>query len=62
VNGPKGALYLDPHHTTHEIYGVDVQKGAIVVFRPDGWVGYSANFGRGGLACIEGYFQEFINW
>ncbi|KAJ7751763.1 FAD binding domain-containing protein [Mycena maculata] len=34
-----GRLYFDPEARAHAIYGVDVSRGAIIVFRPDGWVG-----------------------
>lgn len=34
-----GRLYFDAESHAHVIYGVEVTRGAIVVFRPDGWVG-----------------------
>ncbi|KAJ3736786.1 FAD binding domain-containing protein [Lentinula guzmanii] len=36
---PFGKVYLDGDMKAHEMYGVDVQRGAIIVFRPDGWIG-----------------------
>lgn len=36
---PFGFPYFDLLREAHEAYGVDVWRGAIVVFRPDGYVG-----------------------
>ncbi|KAJ3973047.1 FAD binding domain-containing protein [Lentinula raphanica] len=36
---PFGKVYLDVDMRAHEMYGVDVRQGAVVVFRPDGWIG-----------------------
>ncbi|CAK5272934.1 unnamed protein product [Mycena citricolor] len=34
----RGRVFLDPHGQAHSIYGVDIARGAVVVFRPDGWI------------------------
>ncbi|KAF7330259.1 Pentachlorophenol 4-monooxygenase [Mycena venus] len=34
-----GRAYWDAEGCAHGIYGVDEARGAIIVFRPDGWVG-----------------------
>jgi len=36
---PFGKVFLDGDMKAHGMYGVDVQRGAIIVFRPDGWIG-----------------------
>lgn len=35
---PVGMPYFDPLGDAHEVYGVDKTQGAIVVFRPDGYI------------------------
>lgn len=35
---PFGRSYYDPCRAAHEIYGVDTNQGAIIVFRPDGYI------------------------
>ena len=42
----------------YETYGIDVQTGAIVVVRPDGYVGIVAPFER--LDDVNAYFTSFM--
>ncbi|KAL4797127.1 FAD binding domain-containing protein [Aspergillus venezuelensis] len=37
--GPIGDAYFDPSNATHDKFGVDMNRGAAVVLRPDGLVG-----------------------
>ena len=39
-------------------YGIDAQKGAIVVVRPDGYVGMVAPFEH--LQDVDAYFASFM--
>ncbi|KAJ6570113.1 FAD binding domain-containing protein [Mycena vulgaris] len=34
-----GRVYWDADGRAHSMYGVDVARGAVIVFRPDGWIG-----------------------
>ncbi|KAJ6466542.1 FAD binding domain-containing protein [Mycena vitilis] len=34
-----GRVYWDAEGRAHSMYGVDQARGAVVVFRPDGWIG-----------------------
>jgi phenol 2-monooxygenase len=36
---PAGKAFFDQSDKAHARYGIDVEKGAVVVLRPDGWVG-----------------------
>ncbi|KAL1969142.1 hypothetical protein VTN77DRAFT_396 [Rasamsonia byssochlamydoides] len=36
---PMGRAFFDRGHKAHTRYGIDIKQGAIVVLRPDGWVG-----------------------
>ena len=42
----------------YEAYGIDKQEGAIVVVRPDGYVGTVAPFDR--LKDVDAYFASFM--
>ena len=42
----------------YEAYGIDTEEGAIVVVRPDGYVGMVAPFEH--LEDITGYFASFM--
>lgn len=41
----------------YDVYGVDREKGAVVVVRPDGYVGMLAGLGSAGLERVEGYLR-----
>lgn len=56
----KGKLYFDPLVQAHEIYGVDPCVGAVVVFRPDGWIGTTCGLDE--VDTILGsYFEGILN-
>ena len=42
----------------YEAYGIDKQQGAIVIVRPDGYVGTVAPFER--LDDVDAYFSSFM--
>ncbi|RUP52271.1 thioredoxin-like protein [Jimgerdemannia flammicorona] len=42
----------------HFGYGVDVNKGVVVLVRPDGWIGCCAELGNNGV--LERYFDGFL--
>jgi phenol 2-monooxygenase len=57
---PLGRVFYDNDHSAHERYGVKADKGAILVLRPDGWVGTVSELGSGGKVALEKYFQRFL--
>ncbi|KAJ8082017.1 hypothetical protein PM082_007863 [Marasmius tenuissimus] len=42
------------------MYGVDVRLGAVVVFRPDGWVGTVVQMNEKGAKDLEIYFDGIL--
>lgn len=44
----------------HRKYGVDLNKGAIVVVRPDGYVGAVVQLNADGFSALNAYFQGFL--
>ncbi|KAL1602361.1 hypothetical protein SLS60_005777 [Paraconiothyrium brasiliense] len=57
---PFGSVFYDADHSAHERYGVRANEGAVVVLRPDGWVGTVTELGSAGKAALERYFQRFL--
>jgi phenol 2-monooxygenase len=57
---PFGRVYYDEDHSAHQRYGIDVSKGAVLVLRPDGWVGTVAEMDSGAAAKLKGYFSLFL--
>ncbi|KAH7364481.1 FAD binding domain-containing protein [Rhexocercosporidium sp. MPI-PUGE-AT-0058] len=57
---PFGKVFYDEKQTAHLRYGVDVKEGAVVVLRPDGWVGTATKLGAGSVDELEGYFQKIL--
>lgn len=58
---PLGSVYFDdPEHSAHTRYGVDVAIGAVVVIRPDGWVGTMTGLESGAVQELEGYFGDVL--
>ena len=47
-----------PDENAHTCYEVDHGRGAVVVVRPDLWVGMSVGLGEGGR--LGGYFGEWL--
>ncbi|KAL4786405.1 FAD binding domain-containing protein [Aspergillus varians] len=54
---PFGAAYFDPTHLAHNKLGVDMEKGAAVILRPDGLVGAIGEL-QGGW--IHEYFSQVL--
>jgi phenol 2-monooxygenase len=57
---PFGRVFYDEDHSAHRRYGVDVEKGAVFVLRPDGWVGTVVHMDDGAPAKLERYFSRFL--
>lgn len=55
-----GRVFFDQKQTAHARYGVDVAKGAIVVLRPDGWIGTAVSLGVEAVKDLETYFEKFL--
>lgn len=55
---PFGKVYFDEKVQAHEIYGVDWDRGAIVVFRPDGWVGTTVGLDE--VDKLGVYFEDIL--
>ncbi|KAK5730093.1 hypothetical protein LTR15_000027 [Elasticomyces elasticus] len=53
-------LFDDAQHSVHKRYGVDLDKGAIVVIRPDGWIATMATLGADAATELEGYFSRIM--
>ncbi|KAF7317091.1 Pentachlorophenol 4-monooxygenase [Mycena chlorophos] len=56
--GVWGRVFWDPDGRAHGIYGVDDERGAMLVFRPDGWIG--CVLGLSGVKALEDYFGMFM--
>ena len=46
--------------TLHTKYGIDLEKGAVVVVRPDGYVGAVVGLNEDGHAALNAYFSGFL--
>ncbi|RFU28759.1 hypothetical protein B7463_g7580, partial [Scytalidium lignicola] len=55
-----GPCYYDKDRSAHKRYGVDVKIGAVLVLRPDGIVGISAELSACGGSDVTGYLQCII--
>lgn len=44
----------------HTKYGIDTQKGAIVIVRPDGYVGAVVALSEDGFEAANAYFAGFL--
>lgn len=56
---PWGRAVFDPVMEGHKVCGVDAGKGAIVVCRPDGYVGTVVGLDE--PALLGDYFARFLN-
>lgn len=45
----------------HRKYGVDTSKGAVIVVRPDGYVGAVVDLNERGFKAIDAYFAGFLS-
>jgi phenol 2-monooxygenase (NADPH) len=57
---PLGRVYFDQKQTAHARYGIDVKKGAVVVLRPDGWIGTATVLGSEAVKELEIYISNFL--
>jgi phenol 2-monooxygenase len=57
---PFGRVFYDDNHSAHERYGVQVDKGAVLVLRPDGWLGTVVEFGAGAGDALTRYFKTVL--
>lgn len=58
---PLGRVFYDDlQQTAHKRYGIDVAKGALVVTRPDGWVGTMTVLDPSAVAELETYFKRIF--
>lgn len=51
-------MYWDAEGRAHGMYGVDEARGAVIVFRPDGWVGCVVAFED--VQALGVYFAELL--
>ncbi len=57
---PFGKVFYDEKQTAHQRYGIDVVEGAVVVLRPDGWVGTATMLKAEAVGELEGYFKNIL--
>ncbi|KAF2033436.1 FAD/NAD(P)-binding domain-containing protein [Setomelanomma holmii] len=57
---PFGRVFYDEDHSAHQRYGIDVEKGAVIGLRPDGWVGTVVEMDGGAAEKLERYFGRFL--
>ncbi|TVY82564.1 Phenol hydroxylase [Lachnellula suecica] len=57
---PFGKVFYDKEQTAHSRYGVDAKEGAIVVLRPDGWVGTATALNGAAIKELEAYFRGIL--
>ncbi|KAJ7638119.1 FAD binding domain-containing protein [Mycena rosella] len=53
-----GRVYWDAEGRAHGMYGVDEARGAVIVFRPDGWVGSAVALED--VQALGAYFSELL--
>jgi phenol 2-monooxygenase len=54
---PFGDTYFDPASVAHNAYGIDLEKGGVVVIRPDGLIGFGCAIDG---TSIRGYFSKIM--
>ncbi|KAJ9355112.1 FAD binding domain-containing protein [Paecilomyces variotii] len=57
---PLGKVFFDSQHTAHARYRVDLGSGAIIVLRPDGWIGTMVSLAPAAIAELELYFGRIM--
>ncbi|PSN60218.1 hypothetical protein BS50DRAFT_536146 [Corynespora cassiicola Philippines] len=57
---PFGRVFYDRDCSAHDRYGIDIEKGAVFVLRPDGWVGTVLELDIGAGPALETYFKKFL--
>ncbi|KAF7312058.1 Pentachlorophenol 4-monooxygenase [Mycena indigotica] len=56
-----GRVLWDSDGRAHAIYGVDEERGAVIVFRPDGWIGCVLALDGKVVDALGSYFGEFLD-
>ncbi|KAJ0426794.1 FAD binding domain-containing protein [Aspergillus carlsbadensis] len=57
---PFSPVYYDDKRAAHRRYWIDLRYGALVVVRPDGYVGFVAGLNTAGGSAVEGYLDSFL--
>ncbi|RAR02411.1 3-(3-hydroxy-phenyl)propionate hydroxylase [Stemphylium lycopersici] len=57
---PFGRVFYDGNHSAHLRYGVATEKGAVLVLRPDGWVGTVIGLDGDAAEKLDNYFRRFL--
>jgi phenol 2-monooxygenase len=58
---PLGRVYYDHDRSAHRRYDIDPNEGAVVILRPDGWMGARVELkGADVIAKLEAYFKSFL--
>jgi phenol 2-monooxygenase len=58
---PFGRVYYDTDSSAHERYSIDREEGAVVILRPDGWIGAILELEATGIvARLEEYLGSFL--
>ncbi|GAD93330.1 3-(3-hydroxy-phenyl)propionate hydroxylase [Paecilomyces variotii No. 5] len=57
---PLGKVLFDRQYAAHARYGVDIGSGAILVLRPDGWIGTIVRLAPGATTEMEQYFGRIM--
>jgi phenol 2-monooxygenase (NADPH) len=58
---PLGRVYYDHDRSAHRRYDIDSNEGAVVILRPDGWIGALLELeGVDVIAKLEAYFKSFL--
>ncbi|KAL3471357.1 FAD binding domain-containing protein [Aspergillus californicus] len=55
-----GCVYTDGKLQAHARYGVNLRNGALLVLRPDGYLGFATEMSARGLADVEDYLRQFL--
>jgi phenol 2-monooxygenase len=58
---PFGRVFYDEDLSAHLRYGIAAEKGAVVVLRPDGWVGTVSELNGSAGGSLDRYFGWFLN-
>ena len=57
---PFGRVFYDEDHSAHNRYDIDLKKGTVFVFRPDGWVGTLVEMDESAVGKLKKYFSRFL--
>lgn len=57
---PMGKVFYDAEAAAHNRFGVQINEGALFVFRPDGWIGTTVKLTGNGVAELQCYFERIL--